>query len=340
MANIDVTPGTGKTVSTETIGGAEYQNVFAGWGAAGATIKPDIASGKPFPVQLRGSDGTDRSNALPVTVASIPSHAVTNAGTFATQSAITAASGALAAGSVAAGAFVSGSVLSGAIAAGAMVDIGGQAASVYTSTDGSASGTVIALLKGIYVRNSSLVTNSVSLGNTTKSASLPVTMASDQDPAHDAADTGNPIKLGAKATASISGATMVAAADRTNMFAGLDGVLITRPHTNLEDIVKSGVITNTDGASTQLIAAQGSGIKTYITTVVIANTSATAVRVDLEDGVSGTPQVSFPVPANTSGIICNLPVPLGFTANTIVAFNASSAVSSIIISALGFKSKL
>ena len=61
------------------------------------------------------------------------SRAVTNAGTFATQSAITAASGALASGSIAAGAvsagaYVSGSVLSGAyasgsLASGAVVDL-------------------------------------------------------------------------------------------------------------------------------------------------------------------------------------------------------------------------
>jgi hypothetical protein len=54
--------------------------------------------------------------------------AVTNAGTFATQSAITAASGSIAAGAVSAGAFVSGSVLSGAyasgsLASGAVVDL-------------------------------------------------------------------------------------------------------------------------------------------------------------------------------------------------------------------------
>jgi hypothetical protein len=56
------------------------------------------------------------------------SGAVTNAGTFATQSAITAASGSIASGAVSAGAYVSGSVLSGAfasgsLAAGSMVDL-------------------------------------------------------------------------------------------------------------------------------------------------------------------------------------------------------------------------
>lgn len=46
--------------------------------------------------------------------------AVTNAGTFATQSAITAASGAISSGAVASGAFASGAIGSGAIASGAV----------------------------------------------------------------------------------------------------------------------------------------------------------------------------------------------------------------------------
>jgi serine protease Do len=58
----------------------------------------------------------------PVSLASVPSHAVTNAGTFATQSAITAASGSVASGAVSSGAFASGSMAAGSHAAGAGVD--------------------------------------------------------------------------------------------------------------------------------------------------------------------------------------------------------------------------
>ncbi len=47
----------------------------------------------------------------PVSLASVPSHAVTNAGTFATQSAITAASGSIASGAIASGALASGSMV-------------------------------------------------------------------------------------------------------------------------------------------------------------------------------------------------------------------------------------
>lgn len=55
--DIDVTPGSGKTVRFEEISSKQHQYVISGWGAAGAYNKPDIASGKPFPIQLRSHTG-------------------------------------------------------------------------------------------------------------------------------------------------------------------------------------------------------------------------------------------------------------------------------------------
>jgi hypothetical protein len=156
--------------------------------------------------------------------------------------------------------------------------------------------------------------------------------------AHDAADSGAPVKIGAKAETSVSAATMVADGDRTDVIAGIDGVLITRPHCNLEDIV-SGVSTITDGSSTSTIAAQGAGIKTYITSVIISNSSATNVTVDLRDGTAGSVKATFPVPAN-GGVVHTFPVPLGFSANTIVAADPSASATSIVTSLVGFKSKI
>lgn len=92
--NFDFTPGTGAIGAADEIGGVKYPRVKTTWGPDGTANDADVATGKPLPVQLRGSDGTDRSNALPVTIASVPSHAVTNAGTFAVQAAATVADGA------------------------------------------------------------------------------------------------------------------------------------------------------------------------------------------------------------------------------------------------------
>jgi hypothetical protein len=157
--------------------------------------------------------------------------------------------------------------------------------------------------------------------------------------AHDAVDSGTPYKQGGRAVAGLSGITLVAAADRTDFLSGIDGAQYVRPHCGLEDIV-SGVLANTDGASTSVIAAQGAGVKTYITSVIIANTSATAVTVDLRDGAAGSVKATFPVPANTSGVVCNLPVPLPFSANTAVCMDGSAAASTVTTTLIGFKSKV
>jgi hypothetical protein len=154
--------------------------------------------------------------------------------------------------------------------------------------------------------------------------------------AHDAADGGNPIKIGAKAETSISGVTLVADGDRTDLHAGVDGVLITRPHCNLEDNL-TGTVSNTDGNRTAIIAAQASGIKTYLTALDLYNSSAAAVVVDLEDGT--TVKKSFLVPA-TSGLIRYFNPPLAGTAATAWNINAASATTTIYANAEGFKSKV
>ncbi len=78
--NISVTPGSGATVAADDIGaGVLAQRVKPVWGPDGTGNDIDVATGKPLPVQLRGSDGTDRSNLLPVTA---------NAGTNLNTSAI------------------------------------------------------------------------------------------------------------------------------------------------------------------------------------------------------------------------------------------------------------
>lgn len=157
--------------------------------------------------------------------------------------------------------------------------------------------------------------------------------------AHDSADSGEPLKIGHKAVAGLSGLTLVAAADRTDSYAGLDGAQYVRPHCGLEDIV-SGVAAITDGSSTSVIASAGAGVKNYITSVMIANTSATAVTVDLRDGAAGTVKATLPVPANTSGVVCNYPIPLPFSAATAVCADPSAAASTITVTLIGFKSKV
>lgn len=76
----------GDTIATDDIAGVKYQRVKLSIGADGAAT--DAALTAPLPVRL--SDGTSAISTLPVSLASVPSHPVTNAGTFATQATLAA----------------------------------------------------------------------------------------------------------------------------------------------------------------------------------------------------------------------------------------------------------
>jgi hypothetical protein len=155
--------------------------------------------------------------------------------------------------------------------------------------------------------------------------------------AHDAADSGAPRKIGAKAVAGVSGVTLVAAADRTDLYAGLDGVVITRPHCGLEDIV-SGTASNTDGTSTQVIAAAGAGVKQYLTRVSLSNSHASSsVMVALKSGTTSRYRVN--VPPGGRELSFDPPLPPN-AANEAWNFDPDSAVTTIECSLVGFKSKV
>ncbi len=156
------------------------------------------------------------------------------------------------------------------------------------------------------------------------------------DVAHDTADAGEPVKIGARATTGLSGATMVADADRVNAVADVDGGIVTRPYCPLPDAV-SGNASNTDGSSTQVIAAQAAGVRTYVTTAILTNTSSSNIYVELKDGT--TVMATIPVPA-TGGAVVTFPVPLRGTAATAWNYDPSAATTTTYCTLVGFKSKV
>lgn len=159
--------------------------------------------------------------------------------------------------------------------------------------------------------------------------------------AHDAADSGEPVKIGAKAETALSGVTLVADGDRTNLYAGADGVLFVRPHTGLEDIVseRDSITSGTSTAFGSGMAAPGAGIRLYVTSVAITNTSTTDTYVDLQDGASGTVLWTLPCPQK-GGAIQTFDPPLKLTANTALAYQVGTGSTTVYISANGFKSKI
>lgn len=157
------------------------------------------------------------------------------------------------------------------------------------------------------------------------------------DVAHDGVDSGNPVKQGFKATTSIAGLTLVSDGDRTNGFAGVDGVQIVRPYCNLEDIVTS-FTSCTSGANTSVISAQGSGIKFYLIGVVLFNNGTSNGSCIITDGSGGTTKLKIPFPAST-GTVFSPEVPIPFSANTAV-FADPSGSDTIDVTIIGFKSKV
>jgi len=157
------------------------------------------------------------------------------------------------------------------------------------------------------------------------------------DVAHDAADAGAPQKVGGKATAALSGETVVAAGDRTQFYGELDGAQITRNGCSLGDLI-DGTASNTDGTSTAVIAAAGAGIKQYLTRVSLSNTHAsTSVMVALKSGTTTKWRVN--VPPGGRELAFDPPLKPN-AANEAWNFDPDAAVTTIECSMNGFKSKV
>ena len=157
--------------------------------------------------------------------------------------------------------------------------------------------------------------------------------------ANDAADSGNPVKIGAHASNSIETETQVANSDRVDIKADLNGVLLGRPHTTLEEIISERV-SNTDGASTAFtnFAAGGSGVHNYVTDITVLNTSATDGYVDIRDGTAGSILWTLPLPAG-GGATHSFTLPLKGGDNTALAYDVSAALTTVYISVNGFQAQ-
>jgi hypothetical protein len=155
--------------------------------------------------------------------------------------------------------------------------------------------------------------------------------------AHDAADASSSVGMGLRASTSLAGATPVAAGDRTAALATTDGRQITHPYCSPEDIV-SGVASNTDGAATEVIAAAGAGIKTYLTSYSFANMSATPVYVEIKSDTTVMWRVVVPA---GGGVVGTFPVPLPpSAADKAWNMDGSAAATTLYGSLCGFKSKV
>lgn len=141
--------------------------------------------------------------------------------------------------------------------------------------------------------------------------------------AHDAADSGNPVKTGFKAYS--ANPTAVATLDRTDAISDLIGRQVIVPYSIPENTWTTCLAADiTDTTSTSVKTATAS-IRHYVTSVSVSNMDATvATRVNILDGA--TVIWSCPAAALGGGCTQSFPVPLRGTANT--ALNAQPTVTS------------
>lgn len=158
--------------------------------------------------------------------------------------------------------------------------------------------------------------------------------------AHDSADSGNPVKVGAKAASSLASATLVSAADRTNLVSDLDGALIVRNGAPLGDnkSTSQSVTDTTSTAATNFGAVAST--KNVITEITVYNSSATPTFVKIQDGSGGTTFWTVPAPAGGGSVIQfhrGLKQP---TANTALYFAANDSATTVYVSINGYQSKV
>jgi len=172
----------------------------------------------------------------------------------------------------------------------------------------------------------------VDSGQQTSANSVPVVLASDQsdieiagDYAHDAADNGNPLKVGFKAKAfdgTAPGAD-VAEDDRVNAIGDVSGrqfVEITHPNYWSASADYAAAQTNAT-----VKAAPGASLKLYVTDVIISN-GATAGNVTLLDGSGGSVLLEF-YPAINGSLSHSFRTPIPLTANTLLAITSTTVTT-------------
>lgn len=192
------------------------------------------------------------------------------------------------------------------------------------------------------------VTPLMGAGNT-GTGSPRVTIATDQavlpaggNVAHDAVDSGNPVKTGGRAVSVLATATLVAAADRSDFVTDLDGAQIIRS-APLGDI-KSDAISDTAGTSVaSSVFTAVASTRNFITGIHVFRTDAgtSLIYVDFRDGTAGSVLWRVAIPAGGGAILPMGPLPyFKTTANTALAYDVSAAISTVYINVTGYQSKL
>ena len=157
--------------------------------------------------------------------------------------------------------------------------------------------------------------------------------------AHDAGDAGNPVKIGFRAVSTLQAATMVAASDRTDGVACLDGAQLVRNCVPLGDMISQRTVTSAS-ASTVLTSFNATASqRNYVRGYSIVNTSSTNGYIDFRDGTAGSVLWTVALPANGGANMISTDAIFRTSLNTALAYQVNANLADVFISVSGFQSK-
>lgn len=160
--------------------------------------------------------------------------------------------------------------------------------------------------------------------------------------AHDAAISGNPLRIGGRAMTADYAA--VATGDTVDLMATINGKLVVKPHALPGEYwnyaAPAGGLVSTTAVTVK--TAAGSGIRNYVTSAQIINSHATiSTELMILDGAAGTVLWRGWIQAAGGGVACQFDPPLRGTANTLVEIDevTATATTGVLVNLQGFEAE-
>lgn len=263
-------------------------------------------------------DGAFYQATQPVSLVSVPSHAVTNAGTFAVQAAATLGAET--------------TKVIGTVNVAASQTIAVTNAGTFVSQENGAALTALQLIDNIVsgagINQTQVAGTNIVTGGVAGSQGIGGTGA------ESAAVTGNPINNGGTAVTAEKTATHNG--DAVGLVADLVGKLIVLPYSNPENFIDGTTAAIVDTTTTSIIASAGGSLRNYITSIIVTNSHATVgTFVKITDGASNIMWEGYAASLG-GGFTQSFPVPLRGTAATAVNAICVTTGANVIVSCAGY----
>lgn len=216
-----------------------------------------------------------------------------------------------------------------------------------TSADGDYANVKVNSVGALYTAPTYIGANAIATGNGVVGTGVQrVAIASDNTAftvtpagaaAHDAAISGNPVRIAGRALS--SDYTAVATGDTADLITTLLGKIVQLPYAlpgnTWNYAAASGGITNTTGVTAK--AAAGAGVRNYVTMCQVINGHATVdTDVQIRDGASGTVLHRGFAKAAGGGYTCQFDPPLRGTANTLIEVACGTTGTATYVNLQGF----